>query len=413
MKRTGICLIAGLLLAALPLVMNAEKVPFYYGHSRELHASVYHQEEDSGIKEGDMYFLFWDENVDAVGYELEIAEEEGAWDEEQPSGKAVYHVPKVYVPGIMISSSSLSVKAETKDRLYWRVRPFDLDGKPAGPFSAPCRLEGSLVPIHRYAPLPRPYDEGEKGGALLYPVYSYIGIPGADSYEVEVTSRYPENEDGYAPSRYRVYAGVTTLTDLYDPAPRKVTYYWRVRGLDREGHPVGIWSLPQKRTLDVHGWTVGVFGDSISHGGGHLSFSPADRAYSYESYLSFPVVNLSQSGDTSAMMVERFEKDVVPFHLRTVLIMGGTNSLRAGVPAEEVIHDLETLEMMSYAHGITPVFLTLPPINPASIARAFQEPTAEDWQASFRRVNDFIRTRKHIDTAAPFEGMEVMPRPWH
>ena len=56
MKRIGICLIAGLLLAALPLVMNAEKVPFYYGHSRELHASVYHQEENSGIKEGNMYF---------------------------------------------------------------------------------------------------------------------------------------------------------------------------------------------------------------------------------------------------------------------------------------------------------------------------------------------------------------------
>ena len=30
MKRMGICLIAGLLLAALPLVMNAKKVPFYY-----------------------------------------------------------------------------------------------------------------------------------------------------------------------------------------------------------------------------------------------------------------------------------------------------------------------------------------------------------------------------------------------
>lgn len=77
MKRIGICLIAGLLLAALPLVMNAEKAPFYYGHSRELHASVYQQEENSGIKEGDMYFLSWDENVEAVGYELEIAEEEG------------------------------------------------------------------------------------------------------------------------------------------------------------------------------------------------------------------------------------------------------------------------------------------------------------------------------------------------
>ena len=85
MKRTGICLIAGLLLAALPLVMNAEKAPFYYGHSRELDASVYHQEENSGMQEGDMYLLSWDENVDAVGYELEIAEEEGAWDGEQPS----------------------------------------------------------------------------------------------------------------------------------------------------------------------------------------------------------------------------------------------------------------------------------------------------------------------------------------
>lgn len=50
MKRMGICLIAGLLLAALPLVMNAEKAPFYYGHSRELDASVYHQKENSGIK---------------------------------------------------------------------------------------------------------------------------------------------------------------------------------------------------------------------------------------------------------------------------------------------------------------------------------------------------------------------------
>lgn len=135
MKRMGICLIAGLLLAALPLVMNAEKVPFYYGHSRGLHASVYYQKENSGMQEGDMYFLSWDANVDAVGYELEIAEEEGAWDGEQSSGKVVYHVPKVYVPGIMISSSALPLKAEIKDHLYWRVRPFDLDGKPAGPGS--------------------------------------------------------------------------------------------------------------------------------------------------------------------------------------------------------------------------------------------------------------------------------------
>lgn len=404
MKKVKLCLAAGLLLAALPLVMNAENPFFQYG------STAYHSADcrESAAGTG-LFLLSWEENPDAVGYELEIAEEEGIWDGDIPFGKAVYRIPRLYVPGAVISSSSLPPEAEKDNHLFWRVRPFNLDGRPIGSFSAPKPLKGALQKVDRQAPLPRPFDDKAQGGALLYPVYSYIGIPGADAYEVEVTSRYPENPDDFHPSRYRVYAGVTTLTDLYDPSSRKGTYYWRVRGLDREGHPVGLWSLPQKRTLDEHAWTVGVFGDSISHGGGHLSFSPADPAYSYESYLSFPVVNLSRSGDTSAMMVDRFEKDVAPFHLRTVLIMGGTNSLRAGVPAEEVIRDLKTLETMSYAHGITPVFLTLPPINPASIEKAFQEPTAENWQASFREVNDFIRTRKHIDIAAAFSGMEVIP----
>lgn len=76
-------------------------------------------------------------------------------------------------------------------------------------------------------------------------------------------------------------------------------------------------------------WKVAVYGDSISHGGGHLSFGPADLAYSYESYLDFPTINLSESGDTSEAMVMRFEKDVLPFSPEYLLIMGGTNSLRA------------------------------------------------------------------------------------
>lgn len=64
-------------------------------------------------------------------------------------------------------------------------------------------------------------------------------------------------------------------------------------------------------------WKAAVYGDSISHGGGHLSFGPADLAYSYESYLDFPSINLSQSGDTSEAMVMRFEKDVLPFRRTT------------------------------------------------------------------------------------------------
>lgn len=43
--------------------------------------------------------------------------------------------------------------------------------------------------------------------------------------------------------------------------------------------------------------------------------------------------------------------------------------------------------------------MTLPPINPQNIARAFNEPTAEDWKERFAAVNAYIRTQIHIDLA--------------
>lgn len=93
--------------------------------------------------------------------------------------------------------------------------------------------------------------------------------------------------------------------------------------MDAKGRPVGEWSLPEKVELEPSEQVpVGIFGDSISHGGGRLSFSPADLAYSYAHYMDVPAVNLSESGDTSEMMVERFERDVLPFGLKTLLIMG-------------------------------------------------------------------------------------------
>lgn len=150
---------------------------------------------------------------------------------------------------------------------------------------------------------------------------------------------------------------------------------------------------------------VGIFGDSISHGGGRLSFSPADLAYSYAHYMDVPAVNLSESGDTSEMMVERFERDVLPFGLKTLLIMGGSNSLRNGTDPEEVNGDLRKIQELCRDNGITPVLLTLAPINPGNIEKAFDEPTDSHWQESFRKVNAFIRTQPHIDVAAPFEAM--------
>lgn len=136
-----------------------------------------------------------------------------------------------------------------------------------------------------------------------------------------------------------------------------------------------------------------------------MSFSPSDFAYSYSTYIKVPTVNLSESGDTSEMLVDRFERDVLPFHLKTLLIMGGTNSLRDGVDPEDVIDDMKKLQELCRENGITPVLMTLAPINPANIQRAFDEDSDPHWQEAFTKVNTFIRSQPHIDVAAPFEAM--------
>ncbi len=75
---------------------------------------------------------------------------------------------------------------------------------------------------------------------------------------------------------------------------------------------------------------VGIYGDSISHGRGTHVLQP------FRLCLQLQLVYIGThresfgKGDTSQMMVDRFEKDVLPFHLKTLLIMGGTNSLRTG-----------------------------------------------------------------------------------
>ena len=71
--------------------------------------------------------------------------------------------------------------------------------------------------------------------------------------------------------------------------------------------------------------------------------------------------------------------------------MIGTNSLRGGTPAAEVIRDLRVLSDKCTANSIRPIFLTLPPINPAAIKRVFGEPSSPDWQKNLAEVNSFIR----------------------
>ena len=365
------------------------------------------------VTDGDkaLEFLQWPADLQAVRYEVELfSKVPQNIDSNKPVENAEYRNKHVYVNSLLLAKAVLD-SYEGGQPMYFRVRSYDLDGNPSSPFTAPQLLQSHLKTVTRNAPVPRPTYEDGKGSTLLYPVYAYTGNPGASQYEVEVTNRYPENVDGVAPSKYRVFSEVTPLTDLYDKESRIGTYYWRVRGMDKDGKPIGQWSLPEKFTTEPSAkYNVAIFGDSISHGGGHMSFSPVDFAYSYAHYLDVPTINLSESGDTSEMMVDRFEKDVLPFHVKYLLIMGGTNSLRGGVSAESVISDLREIQQKARANGMTPILLTLAPVNPDNIQKAFDEPTASGWQQAFAAVNSWIRTQPHIDTAAPFERMgSVLP----
>lgn len=356
--------------------------------------------------------LEWTEDFNAVYYELELFSSipEDLTDNTL-STEHLYYTASIYTNAKQLDLTKIASKyLDGNTPLYWRVRSMDIDGNPISNFSKLEEFYAKNTPSNINSPIPHViYNEGN-GTTLLYPVYSFIPNANATQFEVEVTDNIPENPNGIAPSRYRVFSKIISGGELYDEAARIGTYYWRVRGLDDDGNPVGVYCDAQIfRNEPSDNWTVGIFGDSISHGGGHLSFGPADWAYSYAYYLDFPTINLSCSGDTSATMVERFDNDVLPFHPKYLLIMGGSNSLRAGVPAEDVINDLKTIQEKCYANNITPILLTLAPINPQNIKKVFDEETADVWQENFCLVNDFIRTQPHIDTAKALNSPPILP----
>ena len=368
---------------------------------REEGALPSQMEEKAGEQEK-LILLTWQEDPESVRYEVEIFRGlPENLDRNSPVENHLYDNQRIYTNQVLVD---LSTFPPGEAPLYWRVRPIDANWEGMGPFSSPMEVRSTMKPITRNAPYPHVYRPGN-GSTLLYP-----GNPGAVKYEVEVTDQYPENRDGTGPSKYRVFSKETTLSNVYDDNPRIGTFYWRVRGMDENGNPLGIWSLPEKvRTNPEEHFEVGIFGDSITQGGGHLYHSPADMAYSYVTYLDFPAVNMGRSGDTTEMMEDRFDRDVLPFHVKYLLIMGGINDLRMGADPQKVIGHLEAIRKKCIEHHIVPILLTIVPINPENIQKYYGDVTYSGWKESVDTVNSWIRTEPHIDTAAPFADYPVMP----
>ena len=353
-----------------------------------------------------MPFLVWHTVPHAVCYEVEILsappEVEGGISLSQ-----IYSLEstrRIYTNGWQADLRAYKNYPE----LYWRVRALDLHLNPIGEF---CKAEKIYLDEFKLAPncpLINNFDFMDYIPLPIYPVYSWIPLNNAYKYEVELLTHPPKVENNIEPSEDSLWRQTTQdKSSCYDEYSRPYAgpYYWRVRALDEFDNPIGTWSDSEKFVVPdyTQGVFAAIFGDSISHDGGAVSYSPRSLEYSYATYIDFPVINLSRSGDTSHMTLERFSKDVLPFKPKNLIISTGANSLRAtNISAEEIISDLREIGNLCVQNNIRPIYLTLMPINPANISYAFHTPTDPEWHDKLNQVNAFIKRQKYFIDLEPY-----------
>ncbi len=302
-------------------------------------------------------------------------------------------VGDAYINGYELDTSSWGV---AKTGYYWKVCPLDYDGRSIGPYTKPQPLSSGTINPQA----PQPTTEFDKMAyAPLYPVYSWIPVQGAASYDVEV---YRQKK--LAAGADQLIRSLTTDTaSLYDDAGYTWAgiYYWRVRARAADGSIMGSWSAPSgfEVTAPVK---VAALGDSITHGGGAVSVPPGCLMYDWESYSQVPVKNLGYSGNTVEDMDERFERDVLPFSPKVLVIMGGVNNYRQGDSAWHIIHMLAVMRDKCNAYGIIPVFATVTPIQPERMAQLDTiEAPAEGWLLQQQRLNEWLRSQPYAVDITP------------
>lgn len=361
-----------------------------------------------------MPFLVWHTVPNAVCYELELLsappEIEGGINHSEN-----YHLAsttKIFTNGYQADLREIFYE---NPKIYWRVRALGLHKEPIGEFST-----AELIYVNENLPLPNcplinNFDFIDYKPQPIYPAYSWIPINNAAQYEVELLNHPPTVENDVLPSADSLWRQKTQdQSSLYDEYSRPFAgaYYWRVRALDAENNPIGTWSDSEKFVVEDYtkGINAAIFGDSVAHGGGAVSYSPRALEYSYATYIDFPIINLSRSGDTSRTSLQRFERDVLPFRPKNLIISTGTNCLRdARITAESVIEDFIEIRRLCTENNIRPIFLTLMPVNPQNIYYIFRTETDENWHKKQITINNFLKKQEFCIDIEPYfydaEGM--------
>ena len=213
--------------------------------------------------------------------------------------------------------------------------------------------------------------------APLYPTFSWEPLPKSEFYMVQVV-----NADKNQVVRELFNGEAFNRVTDWSPFNEKGNFYWRVRAVDKKYFKV---EMPVK---------FAALGDSITHGG--ANYIPAGQiSCQWQTFCDIPVKNLGRSGDTTEMMINRFENDVLPFNPQYLIIMGGVNDIREGKSADEVVKNLEILRDKCLSNDITPVFCTITPMNPEIIKRRGIYLTDGDWQAARNEINAWIMQNRY------------------
>ena len=366
--------------------------------------SIYHYDKDNPASL--MPFLVWHTVPNAVCYEFELLDAPP----EVEGGIALsrlhslFSTRKIYTNGYQADLRPFANKKE----LYWRARALGLHHEPIGEF---CKAERIIVDETKpfpSCPLINNFDFMDYLPQPIYHVFDWIPLHEAAKYEVEMLIHPPAVENDVEPSADGVWRMISDdVSSCYDEygRPYAGVYYWRVRALNENNRPIGTWSNSERFIVEDYtgGVDVAILGDSISHGGGAVSYSPRALQYSYETYIDFPVINISRSGDTSRTTLERFNQDVLKVKPRNLIISTGANCLRdASISAEDVIADLAGINKLCHENDIRPVFLTLMPINPDNLQNAFHTPTDPDWHNKLRQINDYIKRQEFFIDIEPY-----------
>lgn len=260
-----------------------------------------------------------------------------------------------------------------------------------------CLLFGGGVEAKKFPP-PVPSAEFEQMDFMqLYPTYSWEPLPMTRFYLVQVV-KVGSTQDKIVRELLNGEA-LNRVTD-WTPFTEPGKYYWQVCVADKNKKPLSDWSEKKYFTVTAP-VKFAVLGDSISHGG--ASYIPAGQlSCQWETYSDVPIKNLARSGDITKQMLDRFNKDVLPFKPQVLIIMAGVNDIRTGLKSDTVIKNLEALRDKCLANEITPVFCTITSMNPEIMTRLGIPLTDDDWREAREQINFWIKkTPYFIDVATP------------